>query len=87
MRAISFILVCLAFSALSKEISEILSKPTPIVILTEEDFNGKVNPSETGNWFIMFYIPNCPHCKEAMPLWEEFAYQQVGKVNVAVINA
>lgn len=29
----------------------------------------------TGDWFVMFHSPKCPHCKKALPLFEEFAHE------------
>lgn len=43
--------------------------------------------STTGDWFVMFYMPGCGHCKSAMPQVEELAARHEDhKVSVARVD-
>ena len=38
-------------------------------VVDEEETHTKGNKT----WFILFYAPWCDHCKDLMPIWENFA--------------
>mmetsp|Transcript_12222 Transcript_12222/g.13364 ORF Transcript_12222/g.13364 Transcript_12222/m.13364 type:complete len:217 (+) Transcript_12222:61-711(+) len=42
--------------------------------------------STTGDWFVKFYIPTCPHCVRMQAAWEELAEDLNGETNVAEVN-
>lgn len=44
-------------------------------ILTNENFDNTIS---NGTWWIKFYSPYCPHCKEFAPIWKEI-FQEVRK--------
>ena len=37
-------------------------------------------------WFIEFYSPQCPHCIEFNPTWDEYHVKHKDEVNVARVN-
>ncbi|KAG8935469.1 hypothetical protein FRC02_008020 [Tulasnella sp. 418] len=62
--------------------------PTPnpdgkLLSLDEQTF---AKYSAMGPLFIKFYAPWCGHCKKLAPVWEEFASQMKGIINIAEVN-
>eukprot|EP00916_Digyalum_oweni_P025305 GHVL01041685.1.p1 GENE.GHVL01041685.1~~GHVL01041685.1.p1 ORF type:complete len:200 (+),score=16.88 GHVL01041685.1:53-652(+) len=47
-----------------------------VTILTDSNFEHDTQAATgatTGNWFVMFYSPNCPHCTSLLPIWNKFS--------------
>ena len=59
---------------------------SPVVTLTDDNFNNYVVPKENSSWLIMFYAPWCGHCKHAKPGFEDFSRAAYGKVNVGLVD-
>ena len=59
---------------------------SPVVTLTDTNFNNYVVPNENSSWIVMFYAPWCGHCKHAKPAFEEYSKAAYGKVNVGLVD-
>src|SRR5262249_34482921 len=55
------------------------------VSLTAESFQKLVTATQH-SWFIKFYAPWCPHCKELKPIWDQVAKEMAGKLNIGEVN-
>lgn len=38
------------------------------------------------DWFVMFYTPNCGHCRETKPIFHEASEKIIGDVKFALVN-
>ena len=65
---------------------EYVDQNTPIVNLTQSNFDDYILNKQTGSWFVMFFAPWCGHCKRAAPAWVELSKSLQGKVNVGIVD-
>lgn len=64
-------------------------QPSPLQILTDDNFNNYVmknNNTSSGTWMIMFFAPWCPHCKHALPNFNQLARDLEGTLNVGTVD-
>lgn len=65
---------------------EYVDKDTPLVNLTNANFDDLVLSKQNGPWFVMFFAPWCGHCKRAAPAWFELSKVLQGRVNVGIVD-
>jgi len=63
-----------------------IDRITPLVNLTEINFDDHVVNINLGPWFVMFYAPWCSHSKAATPAFLQLAKKLHGEVNVAIVD-
>ena len=58
-----------------------------VIELTNANFDSTMSeqPSTEG-WFVEFFAPWCGHCKALAPIWEDFANNYAGEVNVGSVD-
>ena len=58
--------------------------PEKALRLTDENFETRDTLCEAVrcDWFILFYVPWCGYCKEALPIWDRLAEQLQGELMV-----
>ena len=39
-----------------------------------------------GPWFILFYLPECPHCHRVLPRWDRFAEEYGERINLGKVD-
>lgn len=83
---ILFTLSTIAFTNSKETVGTASNKLTPLVDLSIANFNGHVQPNENGPWFIMFYSPNAPEAKKAMPKLNDLSNKLYGHVNIARVD-
>ncbi len=70
------------------------SHPDPVVFIDGEFFKetsigfvGEDLRALKGDWFVMFMVPWCQHCKDAMPIWLRFGQLvQNYPTNIGIVN-
>eukprot|EP01102_Stenamoeba_stenopodia_P008385 TRINITY_DN2408_c0_g4_i1.p1 TRINITY_DN2408_c0_g4~~TRINITY_DN2408_c0_g4_i1.p1 ORF type:complete len:254 (-),score=62.49 TRINITY_DN2408_c0_g4_i1:123-836(-) len=64
-----------------------------VEILTDSNFDAKVNPASKETWFVKFYAPWCGHCKRLALTWDQLgevlasSSARVGKVDCTIEKA
>ena len=82
------LIMALVLSTLSKPHSD------PVVFIDGEFFKetgigfvGEDLRAQKGDWFVMFMVPWCQHCKDAMPVWLRFGQLvQSYNTNIGIVN-
>lgn len=54
-----------------------------IIILDRSNF---VRAIRHNDWYVLFYVTWCGHCKRVAPTWREFSTVARGRVNVGAVD-
>lgn len=62
--------------------------PSHVISLTDSNFDWttQVSSGTAGDWFILFYSPECSICKRILPTMDALSVEILGKVNVAKVD-
>mmetsp|Transcript_51418 Transcript_51418/g.122422 ORF Transcript_51418/g.122422 Transcript_51418/m.122422 type:complete len:694 (+) Transcript_51418:49-2130(+) len=82
----TFALVALLLVSLAAPLVALYEADSPVIQLTEADFDAKVMETSDALWLIEFYAPWCGHCKQLAPIYEKVAKNLNGMVKVAAVD-
>ena len=61
------------------------STSSKVKVLTSQNFHNTVIQTKPV-WFIEFYSPGCPHCRNLVPEYEKLANSLEGMVNLGAVD-
>ena len=62
------------------------SIPAVAFNLTDASFDSLVQQGKHASWFVLFYVPWCPHCKRLKKIWNQLAAEFTEKVNIGMLD-